>query len=164
MSLMTTILELLDRKLEQISNLSEDERRYLKSCVIADMKKESRKDATSIRKTLIERSNGRCEICSYGITVLLNAHHIFSVDEGGPGVPQNLIMLCPNCHDMVHKIISIKADRIKRDQMYQYIPYPIILRLMDVAHKTLLINEDGTRIEFASEIISSDQNIKYIFD
>ena len=49
----------------------------------------------------------RCQIClqdfstSYGVS-LAEAHHIESHRDGGPDVSQNLIVICPNHHGLIH--------------------------------------------------------------
>lgn len=45
---------------------------------------------------LIEKLGGRCQVC--GSTQDLEKHHIIPLEKGGPDVPQNLIVLCRECH------------------------------------------------------------------
>lgn len=34
----------------------------------------------------------------------MNVHHVLPVADGGDGLPDNLVALCPNCHSTVHQI------------------------------------------------------------
>ena len=49
----------------------------------------------------------RCQIClkdfstSYGVS-LAEAHHIRYLRNGGPDVSQNLIVVCPDHHSLIH--------------------------------------------------------------
>ena len=71
-----------------------------------EIKKESRRDAKFFRDEILKRAKARCEACGFGFTPLLHIHHIVPVSEGGAGHPDNLIALCPNCHELVHKVGS----------------------------------------------------------
>ena len=37
---------------------------------------------------------------------VLNRHHILPKSWGGPDVPENLVDLCPNTHENVHKLLD----------------------------------------------------------
>lgn len=61
----------------------------------------------SIIKNLHERYTGRCQICAfdpisvYGINAAC-AHHIHYLSRGGLDSLENLILLCPNHHAVIH--------------------------------------------------------------
>lgn len=44
-----------------------------------------------------ERANRHCEYCGEEVDQP-DVHHIKPRSEGGPNIPSNLIVLCPNCH------------------------------------------------------------------
>lgn len=62
----------------------------------------------SIRKEVIAKHGEECAACGFGVALILKVHHIRPVSEGGDDSPKNLVALCPNCHDLVHKFGSIK--------------------------------------------------------
>lgn len=47
---------------------------------------------------IFERANQQCEWCEESYDHL-QVHHIKPRREGGPNEPENLIVLCPNCHE-----------------------------------------------------------------
>ncbi|MCU4801310.1 HNH endonuclease [Halobacteria archaeon HArc-gm2] len=49
-------------------------------------------------KLIFDRSGQRCEWCEESYDHL-QVHHIKPRREGGPNDPENLIVLCPNCHE-----------------------------------------------------------------
>jgi len=56
------------------------------------------------RPALLERSRGRCEaqwsqLCT-GIGV--HPHHIVRRSQGGDNTPDNLLLVCYFCHDLIH--------------------------------------------------------------
>lgn len=60
-----------------------------------------------IRRSIESRAGGECECCGYGRNVpdLMGAfqvHHIVPVQYGGDDSKGNLILLCHNCHALVH--------------------------------------------------------------
>ena len=60
------------------------------------LKPVSRYIPTKVRKRVLERANGRCELC--GREGKLELHHFFPPSMGGASHPSNLIALCPECH------------------------------------------------------------------
>ena len=93
-----------------------------------DLWDEVRQRSTFQRSVIIERSGGRCSIC--GVTKqewtdriqargkwpqgqrdierirespfpMLHAHHLEWVKDGGSAILDNLIAVCPNCHDLL---------------------------------------------------------------
>lgn len=67
-------------------------------------KKKGRSDArrVNVKRVVWQRAGGKCEICSFAFGSVLIRHHIWPVHLGGHGQPSNLILLCPNCHSIVH--------------------------------------------------------------
>ena len=62
-------------------------------------------DLNSIRKILISRAKGHCQLCGLKApfqeadgTPYLEPHHLVPVSNGGSDTPNNMVVLCPNCH------------------------------------------------------------------
>lgn len=60
-----------------------------------------------IRRVVEARDSTQCQACGFGHSVpefngALKAHHIIAVMYGGSDNTSNLILLCNNCHEMVH--------------------------------------------------------------
>ncbi len=64
----------------------------------------------TVRRAVMERAGHRCEKCgrpaqwSDGASNELNLHHHRLYSEGGPDTEENLIALCPPCHQELHLI------------------------------------------------------------
>jgi hypothetical protein len=56
------------------------------------------------KKDRIKKLIGKCENCSLDHGSILAVHHIIPVSEhpDNPNAPENLIVLCPNCHAHAH--------------------------------------------------------------
>lgn len=73
-------------------------------------------DNRDLTKRLISYSGGACELCgqnapfsdSTGIPYL-ESHHIQWLSEGGMPVPENTVVLCPNCHKRIH-LLNAQSD------------------------------------------------------
>lgn len=75
----------------------------------------SRSGARRFRSDILQnRAKGCCEACGLYAPYILEAHHVKPVKEGGKGWPENLIMLCANCHRYVTtwRHIGIRDMRI----------------------------------------------------
>jgi len=60
------------------------------------LKPVSRYIPSKVRRRVLERTKGRCELC--GRKGKLELHHFFPPKMGGASHPSNLIALCPECH------------------------------------------------------------------
>lgn len=74
--------------------------------------------APALRKEVERRDFYTCQACGLGrdntlYSAIFHAHHMIPVKHGGPDDADNLIMLCPNCHSLVH---SIDEKRVKFKQ------------------------------------------------
>ena len=70
----------------------------------ADNKRLSRLQAKRARKSVLHRANGCCEVCGLRAWQILKVHHVKPIAEGGASELSNLIVLCPNCHEIIHHI------------------------------------------------------------
>lgn len=75
------------------------------------------KNARVVNKKEISKKKHRCEYCRKEGTT--HTHHIKTKGSGGNDTPDNLIELCPLCHDLVHRgnikkewLIEIKKGAI----------------------------------------------------
>lgn len=68
---------------------------------------------TKVRDNLLVEARHRCTICSEKCFEL---HHIIEQAEGGTDGPENLIVLCPNCHQQRYH----RSGEFTRDQLRLY--------------------------------------------
>jgi hypothetical protein len=101
------------------------------------VKKKSRLPALNasdphLLKTIIfKRAQEKCELCGLEAPFVmpsgmpyLELHHIVPISEGGKAVPENAVVLCPNCHKKVlfcpndadTKILRKKASKALKAQ------------------------------------------------
>ncbi|MEX2410060.1 MAG: HNH endonuclease [Candidatus Paceibacterota bacterium] len=52
-------------------------------------------------KLVYQQANSRCSFCPEGNVSLLELHHIVPRAEGGSNDPQNLLLVCKNCHGLI---------------------------------------------------------------
>jgi hypothetical protein len=57
----------------------------------------------SYRERFYSERGYKCECCGYDKTKILHIHHIIEKSKGGSDNPDNLLILCPNCHTNLHK-------------------------------------------------------------
>lgn len=50
---------------------------------------------------ILKRSNKGCEICGWNEAVC-DLHHIIPKSKGGKDLNSNFIIVCPNCHRIIH--------------------------------------------------------------
>ncbi len=55
-----------------------------------------------IQKIKMQETNGNCEICGCCTSAILEFHHIKMVSEGGNNNYDNIKLICPNCHSLLH--------------------------------------------------------------
>jgi 5-methylcytosine-specific restriction endonuclease McrA len=71
---------------------------------VVDKTPRLRLDSTSYRelhRQVLERDGWRCQVC--GLMQHLQVHHLEFRSQSGDDVEQNLITLCVECHDEVHR-------------------------------------------------------------
>lgn len=73
--------------------------------------KKKRKSITKEKEILLDLF-GRCEICGYDYKPSLQIHHIIPLSNNGSNDIDNLALLCPNCHALVHSLMSDSARKI----------------------------------------------------
>lgn len=60
-----------------------------------------------LRRSIESRDKGYCQCCGFGknepdLMGVFHVHHIIAVQYGGADAKSNLILLCNNCHTLVH--------------------------------------------------------------
>lgn len=51
-----------------------------------------------VRKQIVQESNSRCAVCGSSDVATLEIHHIDARKDNGSDAPENLTLLCSNCH------------------------------------------------------------------
>ena len=83
---------------------------------ISDVSKGKYKKRAPRNRVLVKELNelyeGRCQLCSYDpITFygeqLCVAHHVVYFSRGGDDELSNLLLVCPNCHEAIHKTDAV---------------------------------------------------------
>ncbi len=70
---------------------------------------------------LIRVSRGKCEYCDediIGKRLTANIHHIVEFSSRGSDRYHNLIVLCPNCHSLVHGV-GISKEKLRAKIEYR---------------------------------------------
>jgi predicted HNH restriction endonuclease len=71
----------------------------------------------NIKNRIFKKYDNKCYIRGFSIKEALRVHHIIPVSYGGTDVTNNLILLCSNCHSMVH-IFSSNRFKVKNVETY----------------------------------------------
>lgn len=80
----------------------------------------AQRSATRAQKLALYRRDRHCIGCGLRPTAC-DAHHILPWEDGGPTDITNLVLLCPRCHDKVHKLgHTVEFDPSHR----RYFPAP----------------------------------------
>jgi transcription elongation factor Elf1 len=74
-----------------------------------------RKDIPAMTKKLIfQEANSRCPFCGEQEVTTLEIHHIHPQSEGGDDQPQNLILVCGNCHNKITNGVISDVDVFRK--------------------------------------------------
>jgi len=96
-------------EINEIKRLAKDNIIGIKE-FIKDLQKKNNKFRYENKKNL---SENKCIICGFDIVV--HFHHIIPVSKGGFSTKENIICLCPNHHEMLHK------NLISNEELKDYI-------------------------------------------
>lgn len=72
---------------------------------------------SSLKKEIFAKYGNKCYICRYSLKPTFCAHHIIPVSLGGKDDIDNFVLLCSNCHTLVH-FYSSKRYRDKGIRHY----------------------------------------------
>jgi 5-methylcytosine-specific restriction endonuclease McrA len=78
--------------------------------LIQEGQEQSRRISVHLREKIHMAYKGKCAICDYKHSIILEIHHIVPVCCGGGKEEGNLILICPNCHALFHKIFDATTD------------------------------------------------------
>lgn len=73
------------------------------------MRQHLRNEVQRIKVTLLSNHDNKCYVCHYDCIHILVVHHIKPLSEGGTNELSNLVVLCPNCHALVHKLLEFSG-------------------------------------------------------
>jgi predicted HNH restriction endonuclease len=65
------------------------------------------------RKHILEANGNVCFVCENKMRSVLIVHHKIPVSQGGSNEMDNLVVLCPTCHAMVHRA---RQDHERKDR------------------------------------------------
>jgi predicted restriction endonuclease len=120
--LCATIDTLIGRNNEKIDETSLSRLRELYGEAESEFRLEIRINRNGIKKCrrqIIKICGNKCYICGNGFWQILQVHHLLPVNEGGDSGLENLIVLCPNCHATVHRILECRNNCSKSTQKLQ---------------------------------------------
>lgn len=86
-----------------------------------------------IQKIKTQESNGTCEICGCNIFPILEFHHIKMVCEGGNNDYDNIKLICPNCHSLIH-ILEDTKDIKARESLIESLKNTQYEKLSELYH------------------------------
>jgi predicted HNH restriction endonuclease len=105
-----------EEELNEIKRLARDNSIGIKEFIKELQKKNNQSQIRIKNKNKIINSSGKnCIVC--GFNVVVHFHHIIPVFEGGLSTKENIICLCPNHHEMVHK--NLISDEELKDYIQQ---------------------------------------------
>ena len=72
-------------------------------------------------KQLLTYTHGNCELCGNAAPFkksgkpYLEMHQLISMSDGGLPIPENIVLLCPNCHTRIHQLKDTEdLDKLKK--------------------------------------------------
>jgi len=77
---------------------------------LKEYKRRVRNGQEGTKNRLLKDSN-YCYICENDCTPILQIHHVKPVEIGGDNSKCNVVLLCPNCHAIVHVYLTDKLDK-----------------------------------------------------
>jgi hypothetical protein len=66
--------------------------------------------SVSLKQQVFKQYDNKCYACGFSIRMILRVHHIIPMSLGGTDEIENLVLLCPNCHTLVHLLSSKRFD------------------------------------------------------
>lgn len=113
-----------------------------------DTKAKDKKEKSKIRafitrnkEEILQLHNNKCDVCELEIEDILEIHHILPMSNGGDNSLDNLSCLCPNCHAILHKILSDCSkdiEDLKFSKLLQKkLSYESYNRLLDIFAKSV---------------------------
>ena len=88
------------------------------------------KDFFHVREYVIYRDGHKCQVCGASGNIPLEVHHIIPRPKGSDA-PDNLITVCPNCHDGIHDGEITLLKKPPRSYKYETMMNIMRYRLLD---------------------------------
>lgn len=86
-----------------------------------DFVRQQREETAKKREVYLNQKK-HCQVCSFTFTPLLQIHHVVPMTQGGDN--RLVTVLCPNCHRLVHFLVSLesryKRSRRKRQALREF--------------------------------------------
>lgn len=113
-----------------------------------------------MRRNVLRRANGKCEVCACSILDILHLHHIRPVAKGGVSEIINLILICPNCHALAHLCARVLSAGNGEDAAI----YALGEAGIDAAtaEKLVLIGTEQAMVTYAGNIVPRPQDEKLV--
>lgn len=73
---------------------------------------------SSLKKEIFAKYGNKCYICGYFLKPALRAHHIIPVNLGGKDDIDNFVLLCSNCHTLIH---FYSSKRYRNNEIRHYL-------------------------------------------
>lgn len=118
----------------------------LQNMIILNERANKQKEISNIRyfvtknkDEILDIFNNKCEVCNFDFKEVLVVHHIIPISDGGSNELENLSVLCPTCHSIVHKLMSDNNQnefKIFEEWANKNIPTAQILQLITLSYKT----------------------------
>jgi len=85
----------------------------------------------NIRESVLNRDEHRCVKCSIDVNLLAHVHHL-TYERIGNEFMDDLITLCPNCHNEIHK------DDVKKIEPIKLVPILVPSPKIIIKYETVL--------------------------
>ncbi len=75
-----------------------------------------------VRRKVIHLAGNRCSFCPEDDVSILQPHHITAVSKGGSNDLENLIAVCPTCHEKIHRGTVSTAETFAKKALQPVAP------------------------------------------
>ncbi|WP_324736392.1 HNH endonuclease signature motif containing protein [Thermococcus sp. SY098] len=80
-----------------------------------ERKKAARSLTDSQKRAIMEAVGFKCEVCGKKLPPsALHIHHITPVSEGGTNRVDNIIVVCANCHNLIHRANKYPREKLRK--------------------------------------------------
>lgn len=97
---------------------------------LAQSVKRVRNNAAYLRQRMAKRGS-QCAVCGFAVASVLHLHHRVPVSKGGTNRIDNVVLLCPNCHALVHEATRRMFVPVTNEQKEKKHSYRRFLRFRD---------------------------------
>jgi len=98
-------------------------------------KNEMRKFVIQNRNKILEYYDNKCFVCNFNFQEILEIHHITALKYGGNNDLENLKVLCPTCHRLIHLLLSKKLKILEPYWIEENYSQKANQRLMELFQK-----------------------------